>query len=661
MKKFRLLLVAFFAMVGMSAFAQNRAALATDGTTAQYFYNVDAGGFLIGANDYGTRASIDSFNGYLCRFEANGETFKLADKRGNDWNDLDCQNVNQIWVDGKGRGGAGLWKYNINADGTFTISNTNVAGFLSVLPSQGDTRLYMSEAAEAQSTWIAVSEEYFKELTATPITKGDKIASVAGLAGKVFLIQNDADDKALCFATGNQELKYESTETAYSSPSFMFKIEAAQGEGVEDYYYIRTLKPDGSEYTSPWGGSYLNSQPADGSTSFVLNNRNGNNVNGQDINNGAVWDIQYEEGKGFTIKNIGTGLYLNDNAPAKYEEPVYWSFIEATPGKALIKSYVPAATAALALQGQDMPASFSNALDAAINQYGPVAVFVSESLDAAALAVGIEALEKAVKEANSYVGTKKALDKYGELAAGLDEAGKAAFDVSAIQAAYDAQTLTEDKSADIVKIFYDAVRKQNTVGANMTGAIINPSFEEANGIGWTMEAGNKNMHGGLSSNFCAESWHATFTLSQTIKDMPKGKYTLTAQGFYGQDGSDNDNLPVFYANDVTTTFKEKTGTESSMSMASESFTSGLYKAEPIEFEVGDDGIIILGAKLETNTTLWCCWDNFELTFQGDDTATAINEVAKKDMQKVIFNAAGQRINTLQKGINIVGGKKVYIK
>ena len=57
MRKFRLLLVAFFAMVGMSAFAMDKpvpkaSALATDGTTAQYFYNVDAGGFLIGANNY---------------------------------------------------------------------------------------------------------------------------------------------------------------------------------------------------------------------------------------------------------------------------------------------------------------------------------------------------------------------------------------------------------------------------------------------------------------------------------------------------------------------------------------------------------------------------------------------------------------------------------
>lgn len=48
-------------------------------------------------------------------------------------------------------------------------------------------------------------------------------------------------------------------------------------------------------------------------------------------------------------------------------------------------------------------------------------------------------------------------------------------------------------------------------------------------------------------------------------------------------------------------------------------------------------------------------------FFNEDDATAINEVqgSKSDIQNgVIFNAAGQRINKMQKGINIVNGKKI---
>jgi hypothetical protein len=44
-----------------------------------------------------------------------------------------------------------------------------------------------------------------------------------------------------------------------------------------------------------------------------------------------------------------------------------------------------------------------------------------------------------------------------------------------------------------------------------------------------------------------------------------------------------------------------------------------------------------------------------------DIATAISEVGNKATAKTIFNVAGQQMNGLQKGLNIVDGKKVYIK
>ena len=50
------------------------------------------------------------------------------------------------------------------------------------------------------------------------------------------------------------------------------------------------------------------------------------NQNGEDIENGALWDIQYVDGKGFSIRNIGTGKYLQDALPAKYDDPMYFSF-----------------------------------------------------------------------------------------------------------------------------------------------------------------------------------------------------------------------------------------------------------------------------------------------------------------------------------------------
>jgi hypothetical protein len=150
---------------------------------------------------------------------------------------------------------------------------------------------------------------------------------------------------------------------------------------------------------------------------------------------------------------------------------------------------------------------------------------------------------------------------------------------------------------------------------------------------WTMEASNKNLCGGDYTNMCAESWHSNFTLSQTLADAPAGIYALTAQGFYGQDGTDNEHLPVFYANDATKTFPLKTGNEDSMSKASASFSAGLYTIEPLVFELKDGEALTIGAKLEGNTSLWCIWDNFTLTYYGKNTT--IEDVQAESLRKEV--------------------------
>jgi len=138
---------------------------------------------------------------------------------------------------------------------------------------------------------------------------------------------------------------------------------------------------------------------------------------------------------------------------------------------------------------------------------------------------------------------------------------------------------------------------------------------------WTMVAGNQNLSGGNNKNNCAESWHSPFSLTQTIT-VPAGVYSLTAQGFYRQDGSDNDNLPYFFIGEEKMTFPVKGGTENSMAEASESFTNGLYAINPIYVKVGEEGTIELGAKNDVNTNLWCIWDNFQLKYYGADADIA---------------------------------------
>ena len=163
---------------------------------------------------------------------------------------------------------------------------------------------------------------------------------------------------------------------------------------------------------------------------------------------------------------------------------------------------------------------------------------------------------------------------------------------------------------------------------------------------WNMDAINQNLGGGDAENYCAESWHSDFILSQVLTDIPNGLYALTAQGFYRQDGDNETNLPVFYANEATATFPVLTGMENSMSDASNSFSQGLYTIEPIYVYV-DGGELAIGAKLEGNTTLWCVWDNFTLTYFGPDAEPVI-PIVKPGLAMADFD------------INVGGTKQVTI-
>ena len=84
------------------------------------------------------------------------------------------------------------------------------------------------------------------------------------------------------------------------------------------------MTPQNGEYNI-WGNpGYLNSQLVSGNCCFILGNTQ--HSNGQDIDNGAVWEIKYVSGKGFSLKNVGTGKYLKTNDTAKYDDPTYFTF-----------------------------------------------------------------------------------------------------------------------------------------------------------------------------------------------------------------------------------------------------------------------------------------------------------------------------------------------
>ena len=143
MKKSLLLLASLVMSIG--AFAQwakpiPQGVELTMGDTL-YLYNVEAGGFLMGANDWGTRASVSAGQGNKIIIKAVPDDEEgavmicdsvLTGNQKGKIDALDCQGFDQIWVDGTEGGsnkrpGYDSW-FITKTDKHYTITNANAEG-----------------------------------------------------------------------------------------------------------------------------------------------------------------------------------------------------------------------------------------------------------------------------------------------------------------------------------------------------------------------------------------------------------------------------------------------------------------------------------------------------------------------------------------------------
>ncbi|MBE6332243.1 MAG: carbohydrate-binding protein [Bacteroidales bacterium] len=169
-----------------------------------------------------------------------------------------------------------------------------------------------------------IGHEHTAQFTVEAVASGvgQRFTAITQLTGgQPFAIVNEAVGKAF-YGSGNQNLGFADFITAFDPAvkGYLFKLEKASGA---NNYLLRLIQPDGTPYTI-WGNpGYLNSQVVTGNCSFILGL---NNQNGQDLANGAVWTINYVNGKGFSMKNVGTGKYLSTNDAAKSTLPTYFTF-----------------------------------------------------------------------------------------------------------------------------------------------------------------------------------------------------------------------------------------------------------------------------------------------------------------------------------------------
>ena len=196
----------------------------------------------------------------------------------------------------------------------------------------GSIRALANGEAQVQASYTDVQGIIWKKSFVVKVTGLDlgaltALSSLSDITNQPFAIVNKESQK-MFYGPENQNLDMGDPLGVINNKSisgYMFKAEAISGR--DGCYLLRLMTLNGSEYSVYGKPGYLNSQPTTGWCSFILGL---NNQNGEDVKDGAVWEIKYESGKGFTLKNMATGKYLKDAAPAKYDAPAYFEFLKSS-------------------------------------------------------------------------------------------------------------------------------------------------------------------------------------------------------------------------------------------------------------------------------------------------------------------------------------------
>jgi len=242
---------------------------------------------------------------------------------------------------------------------------------------------------------------------------------------------------------------------------------------------------------------------------------------------------------------------------------------------------------------------------------------------------------------------------------------------------------------------FDDASVENQI--DMSGMIINPTFDTIGDFtGWS---GSSFGAGGTTST-CAERYDMNFDTYQDISGLPAGYYIVKVQGYYRRGSADNENAihaanpdsalyTFLYATTPSDSVKHNicginsgavaeslggsTSTvaggiiPNSMEAAVYWIDAGYYAGNEVVIKVNEGETLRIGVKKEVHlSTDWSLFDNFQLFYTGSECpSTGIEEIiatgGKAFGKQGIYNLAGQKLTAPQRGLNIIGGKKVFVK
>ena len=138
-----------------------------DDGTAQYLYNVDFGGFFLGANDWGTRASVGNTGIKVKIVKRSEGKYGILNTGNGEY--VSPDGAESIWVDGN-RANCDGWTITATTGNNFTLAVPEVSanGTLGILSTSTENKLNLidevPEGAKNYNNWAMVEEAEYESL-----------------------------------------------------------------------------------------------------------------------------------------------------------------------------------------------------------------------------------------------------------------------------------------------------------------------------------------------------------------------------------------------------------------------------------------------------------------------------------------------------------------
>ena len=508
----------------------------------------------------------------------------------------------------------------------------------------------------------------------------------------------------ICQALGEDGLQH--TGSSFAEPYYALNVE----DNVK--YYIKNESPDGglySAYLVPTANGTLQWRTFTAEQAIQ--------------NDSTAWTISFTpNNQYYQFKNVATGYYLNYSGTgtngirtANHATPssndnfhLMRSRIKVSMGSKKIdqrgywiihpeNNWQPTCLSA-GVNGTVTTATFNIANNATKQRW----LILSEEEMPNVEKASVDGLVKELDEA--YQKLKALTDvPHSEDEAGIDEATQNVAEQVKNALTSSTDQLTTSSAIYMLNQIQEAtgnfLRGATPVSAaqpfDVTYLIANPGMDDSEG--WSIAP--------ALSYSCGEFYQKTFDMSQTFQNMPAGTYRFAAKGFQRPGsssaayndyvtGADKVSAYIYAGSD-----KEKLahiaseaqnsklgGSESSvgtptqyipnnMQAASIYFGKGLYENSVVTTLANDNASLKVGIKSTSMpSNYWCIFDDFRLYFYGNinkEVVTAIEEIqpeAPAFRSERIYSLDGRlmgtdasQLQTLKKGIYIIGNKKVVVK